>query len=244
MRGLTAKEILGAWEVGQHQMPAERALTLLSTFCPQTPREDLERLSIGKRDALLLSFRELLFGSQFSGMTRCPHCRSTLEIGFSCSDVRTAAPSEQAEAFSVNVGDYEFNCRLPNSTDLLAVMGQRSIDSISNALFERCVTEKRFLGADVSLANLPAEVTEAVAAEIARHDPQADIRFELICPDCSHQWEAIFDVVSFAWNELCSWATRLIRQVHTLALAYGWRELDILSMNPMRRQIYLEMLGE
>jgi hypothetical protein len=236
MRGLTAKEILGVWEVGQHQMPAERALTLLSTFCPQTSREDLERLSVGRRDALLLSFRELLFGSQFSGMTRCPDCRSTLEIGFSCSDVRATVPDEQAESFSVNVGEYDFNCRLPNSTDLLAVMYHRDIDAISNALFERCV--------GVSTANLPAEVSEAVAAEIAKRDPQADIRFDLICPDCSHQWEAIFDVVSFAWNELCSWATRLMRQVHTLAVAYGWRELDILSMSPGRRQVYLEMLGE
>jgi hypothetical protein len=236
MRGLTAKEILGVWEVGQHQMPAERALTLLSTFCPQTSLEDLERLSIGKRDALLLSFRELLFGSQFSGMTRCPHCRSTLEIGFSCSDVRTTVPDEQAETFSVKFGEYEFNCRRPNSTDLLAVMDQQSIEAISNALFERCV--------GVSIENLPAEVTEAVAAEIAKRDPQADIRFDLICPDCSHQWEAIFDVVSFAWHELSSWATRLIRQVHTLAVAYGWRELDILSMSPVRRQVYLEMLGE
>ena len=244
MRGLTAKEILGVWEVGQQQMPAERALTLLSTFCPQTPREDLERLSIGRRDALLLSMRELLFGSQFFGMTRCPQCRSTLEIGFSCSDVRTTAPNEPAETFSVNVDEYDFNCRLPNSTDLLAVMYGRSIDSMSNALFERCVTDKRFRGADVSLSDLPAEVIEAVAAEIAKHDPQADIRFDLVCPDCSHQWEAIFDVVSFAWHELSSWATRLIRQVHTLALAYGWRELDILSMSPARRQVYLEMLGE
>jgi hypothetical protein len=32
--------------------------------------------------------------------------------------------------------------------------------------------------------------------------------------------------------------------VHTLAQAYGWREVDILSMNAWRRQAYLEMLGE
>jgi len=70
MRGLTAKEILGVWETGHDQVPAERALTLLSTFCPQTPRLDLERMSIGKRDELLLSFRELLFGSQFTATTR------------------------------------------------------------------------------------------------------------------------------------------------------------------------------
>ena len=206
MRGLTAKELLRVWEVGQHQMPAERALTLLSTFCPQTPREDLERLSIGRRDALLLSFRECLFGSRFSGTTRCPHCRSSLELDFNCSDVRANTTEDQAETLSVNVGEYAFECRLPNSKDLFAVMLHESIDSISNALFETCVTEKRYCGAEVSFADLPPEVSAAVAAEIAKHDPQADIRFDLTCPDCAHQWDAIFDVVSFAWSEICSWA--------------------------------------
>jgi hypothetical protein len=35
-----------------------------------------------------------------------------------------------------------------------------------------------------------------------------------------------------------------MRQVHTLALAYGWREIDILAMSSWRRQAYLEMLSE
>jgi hypothetical protein len=91
---------------------------------------------------------------------------------------------------------------------------------------------------------LPAEVVEAIVNEMARRDPQADIRFALSCPDCAHQWEAIFDIVSFAWNEISAWAGRLMRQVHTLALAYGWREIDILAMSSWRRQAYLEMLGE
>jgi hypothetical protein len=244
MRGLTAKEILGVWEVGQYQMPAERALTLLSTLCPQTPREDLERLSVGKRDALLLSFREILFGSQFSGTTRCPQCGSIIDLGFSSSEVRTNALDERAEAFSVSVGEYEFDCRLPDSRDLLAVMHEQDQESIANALFEHCVLQKQFHGAAVSLASLPEDVSEAVVAEIAKRDPQGDICFNLVCPDCSHQWEAIFDIVSFVWNEICAWAGRLMRQVHTLALAYGWREFDILSLGPLRRQVYLEMLGE
>jgi len=244
MRGLTAKEILGVWEVGQCQMPAERALTLLSTFCPQTPREDIERMSIGKRDALLLSFREILFGSQFSATTRCPHCRSILDLGFSSSEVRTNVLDDREETFLVSVGEYEFNCRLPDSRDLLAVMHEPDKDSIANALFERCVLQEQPHGTAVSLASLPEDVSEALVAEIAKRDPQGDIRFNLICPDCSHQWEAIFDIVSFAWNEISAWAGRLMRQVHTLALAYGWRELDILSLSPLRRQVYLEMLGE
>lgn len=242
MRGLTAKEILDVWEIGQYQMPAERALSLLSTFCPQTPREDLERMSIGKRDELLLSFRELLFGSQFRATTRCPHCRSILDLGFRASEVRTNVPDQQPESFSVTVGEYELNCRLPDSADLLAVRHARDKDAIVEALFARCVRLEN--GAEVSLKTLPEDVTEAVVAEIARRDPQGDIRFDLVCPDCAHQWEAIFDIVSFIWNEICEWAGRLMRQVHKLALAYGWREPDILSLSPLRRHVYLEMLGE
>jgi hypothetical protein len=244
MRGLTAKEILGVWEVGQYQVSAERALTLLSTFCPQTPREDLERMSIGKRDALLLSFREILFGSQFSATTRCPHCGSMIDLGFSSSEVRTNALDEQAETFFVSVREYEFKCRVPDSRDLLAVMHKPDQDSITNALFEQCVSQKQPHDLAVSLTSLPEDVSEAVVAEIAKRDPQGDIRFNLSCPDCSHHWEAIFDIVSFIWNEICAWAGRLMRQVHTLALAYGWREVDILSLSPLRRQVYLELLGE
>jgi hypothetical protein len=99
-------------------------------------------------------------------------------------------------------------------------------------------------GDEVELPSLPDEVSEAVVAEIARHDPQGDIRFDLVCPDCSHRWEAIFDIVTFAWNEIGAWAGRLLRQVHTLARAYGWREAEILALSPFRRRLYLEMLGE
>lgn len=244
MRGLTAREVLRVWEIGQPQIPAERALTLLETACPETSRAELEVMNIGTRDALLLSFRERLFGSNFYGTTRCPQCRASVELGFSVSEVRTDSPKGLSEPFRLAFGDYEFKCRLPNSLDLLEVRRERDPDKIARVLFERCLIEKRRRGADVSIESLPAEVTDAIVTEIAQRDPQADICFNLICPDCAHRWEAIFDIVSFAWNEIGAWAARLLRQVHTLALAYGWRETDILSLSPARRQIYLEMLSE
>ncbi len=52
----------------------------------------------------------------------------------------------------------------------------------------------------------------------------------------------MFDVVSFFWSEICVQAKRLLREVHTLARAYGWREADILNMSTARRQFYLEMV--
>ena len=242
MQGLTAKEILSAWEIGQYQTPAERALTLLSTFCPETPRDELERLSVGQRDGLLLTLRELLFGSQFTATTTCPHCRMLLDLGFSAREVRTGTPGVRSESFLVMVGEYQFNCRLPDSHDLLAVRHGKNTQEIAAVLFARCVRQTN--GDEVELPGLPDEVSDAVVAEIARRDPQGDIRFDLVCPDCSHKWEAIFDIVSFAWNEISTWAGRLLRQVHTLARAYGWREAEILALSPFRRQMYLEMLGE
>jgi uncharacterized protein (UPF0212 family) len=244
MRALSAREILAVWEAGSSQMPAERALTLLSFCEPKAARADLERMNIGKRDAILLAFREKLFGSHFSGVTNCPQCHASVELAFHSSEVTTTVPSESADPFSFTFGDFECKCRLPNSADLLAVVGKGDADAVANALFDRCLLEKRRGGVDVSTSSLPAEAIDAIVNEMGKRDPQADIRFALACPDCAHRWEAIFDIVSFAWNEISAWAGRLLRQVHTLAMAYGWREIDILSMSALRREVYLEMLGE
>ena len=162
MQRLTAKEILSVWEAGQFQTPAERALTLLSTFCAETSRAELENMSVGKRDELLLKFRELLFGSQFTATTTCPHCRLLLDLAFSAAEVRTEAPGAQPESFVVNAGDYEFNCRLPDSHDLLAVRHGKNTQEIVEVLFARCVRQAN--GDEVLLPGLPDEVSEAVVA--------------------------------------------------------------------------------
>ncbi|HEX2516118.1 MAG TPA: phage baseplate protein, partial [Chloroflexota bacterium] len=38
-------------------------------------------------------------------------------------------------------------------------------------------------------------------------------------------------------------ARRLLREVHTLARAYGWREAEILALPGRRRQTYLDLVG-
>ena len=79
---------------------------------------------------------------------------------------------------------------------------------------------------------------------MAQADPQADVQLALSCPACSHQWQSVFDIVSFFWSEMNAWAYRILREVHILASAYGWREADILAMSPYRRQLYLKMVSK
>jgi hypothetical protein len=78
---------------------------------------------------------------------------------------------------------------------------------------------------------------------MAEIDPQADIQIALTCPACLHQWSAAFDIASHLWIEVNSWAMRILDEVHRLASAYGWSEADILELSPMRRQLYLGMIG-
>jgi hypothetical protein len=88
---------------------------------------------------------------------------------------------------------------------------------------------------------LPATVRDALARRMGELDPQADVHTRVVCPECAHAWQAVFDIVSFLWAELDGWAQRFLRDVHVLASAYGWREDDVLALSPWRRQIYLQL---
>jgi hypothetical protein len=77
---------------------------------------------------------------------------------------------------------------------------------------------------------------------MALHDPQSAIDLSLTCPACGHAWQATFDIADFLWREVTARARRLVSDVHTLALAYGWREDDILAMGDGRRRMYLDLV--
>ena len=252
MHALSASQLLGVWERAHARPHAERALALLAPACPELSTEELARLSVGRRDSLLLTLREWTFGPRLSCRARCERCGEPLELGFEVSDIRAVQDySEGAEALTLSVDDYQVTFRLPDSRDLSAVAaeveggGGVDLADARQSLLARCVVrvveggEERAGGALV----LPERVREAVAARMAEADPQSDIQLALSCPACEHRWSVAFDIVSYFWSEIGAWAGRTLREVHTLASAYGWREEDILAMSPRRRHAYLEMVG-
>jgi hypothetical protein len=250
MRSLTAAELLTVWEHGLMQTPVQRAVMLLAAACGGTPTNALMRLSIGRRDARLLALRAWLFGSQIDGIVSCPGCGERLELAFDVSDIRASpdlpelgAADEEVESFEFNVADYVVCCRLPDSRDMLAIAGQADVAAIRRQLFKRCVLSAQHDGADLSAAELPDDIVAAIVAYMAEADPQPDVQIALACPVCTRQWQASFDIISYFWQEIDDWARRILREVHILASAYGWREDDILALSPRRRQLYLEMVG-
>src|SRR5262249_24367574 len=172
----------------------------------------------------------------------CPDCGQRIEASFRSAEIR-ATPPEVDETLVVVDGEYEVRFRLPDSRDLLAVPANSESDAARCLLLERCVIEARRRGEPVVAAGLPDSVVAAVTSRMAESDPQADVRFELHCPDCGHAWQSTFDVVEYFWTEIDAWAQRILVEVHTPARAYGWREAEILNLSPQRRPVSLALLS-
>lgn len=243
MRTLSASELLDVWERGLEQGPVWRALTLLAVACPGTSPDDLARLSVGRRDADLLTLREMTFGSQIASLAACPQCGEQLEFSVRADDLRTGASSDP-EPLATSIADgYELQFRLPNSFDLAALGEQPDATGARRLLLERCLLAAQRGDEPVNIDRLPEHVIDAIEESMERADPQADLHLALRCPACDHRWRSVFDIVAFFWSEIDAWAVRILSEVHILALAYGWRERDILALSHRRRQFYLEMVG-
>jgi hypothetical protein len=242
MQTLSASAVMHIWEVGARQHPIDRALTMLSALFPGWSRHDLALLSIGQRDGHLLTLREQLFGTHLLVLATCPVCAERVEFGLQTADIRTPlAPDGQQPVFELVVDAFTIQCRLPNSTDLAAIVHCDTVEQARRLLEQRCVLEVRHGEEVVSEAALPEQWREHLAARLREYDPQAEILFNLQCPACEHSWQMLFDIGAFLWEEIGAQARRLLRDVHTLARCYGWREADILALSQTRRQWYLEL---
>jgi uncharacterized protein (UPF0212 family) len=240
LRALSAAELLDAWDRGLKLTPGQRALALLGAASPARSPETLAQLSIGERDAHLLTLREWTFGPRLAGAAGCPLCGEPLEFVFDVADVRQQPGSAPTELVMTS-GEFVVQYRLPNSGDLAAITDCSDVTAAREVLVQRCIAAAQLQGAPCAVDRLSAGVVDAVAEHMSRADPQADVELALTCPACGHQWQSIFDIAAFFWDEVHAWARRTLREVHALASAYGWREADVLALSPRRRQLYLEM---
>ena len=241
-------ELLQAWERGVGRSITTRALLLLVAACPDASPHALAQLSIGRRDGVLLSLREALFGPHLACMADCPRCNERLELSLLVADMRAEPPRflGGGASLALQVEGYDIEFRLPNSEDVLELEARqvRDVGAAKAALFARCVLSVRRNDEMVDVDALPPEAVNDVGARMAASDPQADTRLSLTCPGCGHAWLTRFDIASFVWAEVDDWARRTLRDVHVLASAYGWREGDILGLSTARRQMYLDMVRE
>jgi hypothetical protein len=236
--------LLALWERCFAAPSAVQALELAVLARPELQRKALEHLSIGERDRVLLGLRENLFGSQVQSLVHCPKCNEGLEFAFEISQLRveTELPETgrlETEPLELELAGQRVRFRLPNSLDLIAVSGISNAEQMRQTLLERCLLEVE--GGSEKSWN--PESLELINQAMQQADPQAVIELNLNCPACTHRWAAIFDIASFLWREIDTWARRTLREVHRLARAYGWTEAEILALSGTRRRLYLELVN-
>jgi len=243
MRALSAAGVLELWEWGGGLSPARRALGTVAWAHPTVELHDLESWTVGRRDAALLDVRRRLFGGQIAGAVACPQCAETVDLEFE-PDQDSDQPTEgQANPVPLTWGEWRVRWRPLTCGDLLSLEGVVDRDGARRRLAAACVVEATCDGRPASPDEVPAELEALLSAAVAAADPRAGWRVGLTCPACGHGWEAPFDVAAFLWSEIETQARRLLDEVHRLARGYGWSEVDILAMTPLRRWAYLELLG-
>jgi hypothetical protein len=242
--GLTASVLLDVWERGLADRPVQRALHLLACAYPDASFEELKALPIGQRDSRLMEIREGLFGSRLTCLTACPTCGEKLEIELDLAQIRSGEAAQPgAFTHALTIDNFQVQFRLPNSADMLLLAGMADASLARQTLLERCVQQVTRAGVPIAASQLPEALIQGIASRMAQIDSQADIQIDLVCPACAQKWSTSFDIVSYLWSEINTWAMRILREVHQIARAYGWSEADILALSPLRRQFYLELIG-
>lgn len=238
MRPLTTPELLVIWENGIGQTLLDRHLMLLATAC-SIPLTEATRLSIGERDIRLLLLREWHFGNSLSNIAACPKCGEKVEWEMKTHQMHLQEPRpELFPVFMLESMSRKISYRLPNSADMMLATQYKH----HHDLLKHCIISVDGKQGNSESLELPDQVFQELDVQMAQADPQANIHFNLICPACQHQWVSFFDIMSYFWVEIDRWAKRTFQEVYLLARGFGWSEKEILSLSPVRRQTYLNML--
>ena len=234
MLGLGSRELLAAWEAGSAQDPARRALTLLAV-ARGGPTAEAAAFDVGTRDVLLAGLLGLVAGGQVPACVDCPGCGVVLDVQVDVAAVAALPAHEPGTQLSVLVDGIEVPFRLPTTADLIA-LGGCPPDLAHAALLAAC------LGIAPGTAPEP-EVGAAVEAAMERAAPAGAVDLLVRCPDCGLDSSLPLDVPVLLWAEIEAQASALLRDVHALAISYGWTEADVLDLSPRRRAMYLALAG-
>ena len=232
MPALSGFDAVALWEHGVSLHPLDRGLLALGTADPSAANAAAD-WPLGRRNHALLDLHASWFGPRLDGWTCCPACGEKVEFELDARQLGRPTGARCPED-PVTVGEHAF--RLPTSRDLAHVAAAGGSAAAAAALLERCRIGGPRNGqwADGLL--------ETIEDRLADADPLAEIRLALDCPSCGHEWKDALDIARFLWTEVEALARRVLWEVHTLALAYGWSESETLALSAVRRAAYLQMV--
>ena len=238
MRALCNEEFLELWEGGRRLHALDRALLTIQASFPEAAEETPADWPLGRRNQALAQLRTLFFGRQLQGWTVCEKCGEKLEFELDCANLLDRQQEDSPQTIQVRGCTF----RLPTSRDLARIADVHEVKAAVLRLLESCRLRDAEQGeASADLAWSQEEIEE-LDEKMSLADPLAEIALSLECPVCKSTSEEALDLPAFLWAEMEARARRILQEVHTLALSYGWHEAEILALSDTRRAMYLQMV--
>jgi len=234
--------LLEAWERSAVAGDSGRAAALLSSACPDTSVEHWETIGLPEVVLQLARLRQLSFGSGLTAYLPCSHCGDRLEFQIDLAQIIPHLETLSTETIAEwTCGSDRFSMRPANQHDLAEAGTQNDPEEARWVLLQRCTRINGQPVTDENSAALRASEAQAMEAFTRLHQG-AEITFHVACVNCGHAEETDLDMARFLWAEVRHRVSRLFRDVHELASAYGWSEDAILAMPAHRRARYLEII--
>lgn len=193
--------------------------------------------TLGARNRRLIALHDDWVGGAIEARVACTACATANSFPVPKDKMRALPPAAPDARVTLSYRGGEIAYRVPVMADIAAV---GAAADLRTAMLDRCA-----MGPDpVPAAELDAAALEAIEAGFDRIDPLASIVVESACSECGAAIAASVDLAAFVASDLDRLHATLLRDVDTLASAYGWGEAEILALPAERRARYVAMITD
>jgi len=190
------------------------------------------------RDLLLAAVYVDTYGPGIASTVTCRRCGEPFDVRFSLPDMVRAVDDERAITDAAERSDPPGLVRtsdgrvfrVPTGVDELGVAGLDA-DAAVSTLLQRCAVEGD-----------PTADPERVERAMRQLAPLLDREIEIGCPECGASQQVRFELQGYLLRALLQERAVRTREIHRLALAYGWRLDEILSLPRRTRQRYAALV--
>jgi hypothetical protein len=205
--------------------------------------EILRHLSIGDRTALLLHLRKMTFGDLLKCALACPSCSKYMSLDFSVTDILHISHSKPQKDYDLEIAGFSLKVRPLTGADQELIFDKYGKADNNNKISEELVRSCILYSNHSLPKSLPDDFIFTISSKLDEIDPLSDIVFNLICPNCQHTFQTLFDAERFIFHEIGLRQNQLEREIHWLAFNYKWTESEILSLPLKKRKRYVELIN-
>lgn len=205
------------------------AVALIDHLLPNT---DASTITAPDRDRILAYLCIDTFGDRIESTKTCENCREKFDLKFSLNamlnDLQPSGkhlPETDSEGY-FRVHDLEF--RLPTGNDESEAA---TLPDPVQELLRRCVK-----------TDCTSDEAERVQEAMESIAPQIDAELNAACPECGNEHLLRFDIQTWFLSALLQENALRAREIHCIAVRYGWGLNEILSLPRKRRKQFVSLI--